>query len=44
MQNNIIDKLLSSFTELEQAIVGAKAALMEKGRVPGEISGAPRFI
>ena len=37
MQNNIIDKLLSSFTELEQAIVGAKAALMERGRVPGEI-------
>lgn len=37
MQSNIIDRLLSSFEELEQAIGSAKVALLQKGRMSPEI-------
>jgi hypothetical protein len=37
MQNNIIDRLFSSFTDLEQAIESAKVTLSKKETVPPEI-------
>ena len=37
MQNNIIERLFSSFSELETAITSAKCTLMKKESVPAEI-------
>ena len=37
MQNNIIEKLFGSFSELEQAINQAKSTLAEKDAIPEEI-------
>lgn len=37
MQNNIVDRLYASFTELETAIHSAKATLKSKSSVPQEI-------
>ena len=37
MQGNIIDRLLNSFTELEQAIDSAKVTLAQKESIPEEI-------
>lgn len=37
MQNNIIDRLFSSFTDLEKAIDSAKVTLAKKESVPAEI-------
>ncbi|MCB0317929.1 MAG: hypothetical protein KDD56_04175 [Bdellovibrionales bacterium] len=37
MQDNIIERLFSSFTELETAIKGAKQTLEEKNSVPTEV-------
>lgn len=37
MQNNIIDRLFSSFSDLEQAIESAKVTLSKKESVPAEI-------
>lgn len=37
MQNNIIDRLFSSFSELETAINSAKATLAKKQSIPPEI-------
>ncbi len=38
MQNNIIDRLFSSFTELETAINSAKTTLAKKQSIPPEIT------
>lgn len=35
--NNIINRLFSSFTELEQAIAGARETLAEKETVPDDV-------
>lgn len=37
MQDNIIDRLFSSFGDLERAIDGAKVTLEKKGAIPQEI-------
>jgi hypothetical protein len=37
MQTHIVEKLLSSFTDLEKAITGAKKTLAAKDNVPEEI-------
>lgn len=37
MQGNIIEKLFTSFSDLEKAIVSAKDTLVKKGQVPAEI-------
>ena len=37
MQSNIIQRLFASFTDLEQAISGARQTLAEKGGVPTEV-------
>lgn len=37
MQSNIIERLFASFTDLEQAITGAKRTLASKENVPAEI-------
>ena len=37
MQNNIIDRLFSSFSELETAIDSAKSTLAKKQSIPAEI-------
>lgn len=37
MQTGIIERLFSSFTDLEQAIEGAKATLAKKESVPEEV-------
>jgi predicted short-subunit dehydrogenase-like oxidoreductase (DUF2520 family) len=37
MENNIIERLFSSFTDLETAIESAKKTLRTKDHVPGEI-------
>lgn len=37
MQNNIIDRLFASFSDLEQAIVSAKDTLSKKESVPTEV-------
>jgi hypothetical protein len=36
-QNNIVERLFTSFNELEQAIHSAKATLAKRGAVPREI-------
>ena len=37
MESNIIERLFSSFTDLEQAIEGAKRTLAQRENVPAEI-------
>lgn len=37
MENTIIERLFSSFTELETAIESAKKTLRSKGQIPGDI-------
>ncbi len=37
MQNNIVDRLFASFTDLEQAIESAKSTLASKAAVPQEV-------
>lgn len=37
MQSDIIERLFSSFAELEQAITSARAALAKKGEIPRQV-------
>lgn len=37
MQNDIIERLFSSFTDLETAITSARTTLEKRGAIPGEI-------